>query len=101
MQAEDFGIFLFNDSDEIVQKGDVPRREEWRGQCSSTMGCRELSRKHWLNPKPGNELFWDFYKDAVCCLSGDMGWVCAIHSHITEEPGPCKQGSSTGGTQGR
>ena len=28
MQAEDFGIFLFNDSDEIVQKGDVPRREE-------------------------------------------------------------------------
>lgn len=29
VQAEDFGIFLFNDSDEIVQKGDVPRREEW------------------------------------------------------------------------
>lgn len=29
MQAENFGILLFNDSDEIVQKCDVPRREEW------------------------------------------------------------------------
>lgn len=38
VQAEDFGIFLFNDSDEIVQKGDVPRREEQQGQRGSTMG---------------------------------------------------------------
>jgi len=31
MQAEDFGIFLFNNSDEIVQKSNVPRRKEQLG----------------------------------------------------------------------
>jgi len=38
VQAEDFGVFLFNNSDEIMQKGDVPRREEQRGQCGGTTG---------------------------------------------------------------
>lgn len=31
VQAEDFGILLLDDSDEIVQKSDVPRTEEQRG----------------------------------------------------------------------
>lgn len=56
MQAEDFGVFLFHDSDEIVQKGDVPKREEWGGQHGSTMESQELSRRPWLNPNSGNEL---------------------------------------------
>lgn len=97
VQAEDFGIFLFHNSDEIVQKGDVPRRDERRGQRGGTMGRRELGRNPCLNPNPSNELFWDFCKDAARCLSGDMGWVCPS----AEQPGPCKQVPSTGGTQGR
>lgn len=38
VQVEDFGIFLLHNSDEIVQQGDVPRREEQRGQCGSILG---------------------------------------------------------------
>lgn len=46
VQAEDFGVFLFHDSDEIVQQGDVPRREGQRGQCGSISGA------HWSVKTP-------------------------------------------------
>lgn len=65
VQAEDFGIFLFHDSDEIVQQGDVPRREEQRGQSGSILGGSLFSQNPWLNPSPSNELFEDFCKDAA------------------------------------
>lgn len=63
VQVEDFGVFLFHDSDEIVQQGDVPRREEQRGQGGSTLGSSLF--RQWLNPSPSNELFEDFCKDAA------------------------------------
>lgn len=65
VQAEDFGIFLFHDSDEIVQQGDVPRREEKRGQSGNILGGSLFSQNPWLNPSPSNELFEDFCKDAA------------------------------------
>lgn len=62
VQAEDFGVFLFHDSDEIVQQGDVPRREGQRSQCGSILGSSLVSQNLWLNPNPSNELFEDFCK---------------------------------------
>lgn len=52
VQAEDFGVFLFHNRDEIVQKGDVPRRKDQRGQHGGIMGSREPSRKLWLKSHP-------------------------------------------------
>lgn len=59
MQAEDFGIFLLHNSDEIVQQGDVPRKEEQRGHCGSILRSSQFNQNPWLNPNPGNELFED------------------------------------------
>lgn len=56
VQAEDFGVFLFHDSDEIVQQGDVPRERSREVSVAASWGA------HCSVKTPGKTLVMNYLR---------------------------------------